>query len=357
MNEFAVGIVGTAKNTGKTTTTISLLNSYYDRDIPVGITSIGYDGETTDNVTGLPKPRLFVRRGVLVVTAEKCLESGSAFLRVLDRLGLDTPLGRLVCGRVEREGLVVLAGPNRRKNVREIIDHLRARGAELVIVDGALNRIVPLAETGGLVLATGAAYSPETTKIAFHARHMEAVCNRPGLGFPPEGAADTGRTVIWGWDGQILAETAESLFVPEQLLPLAGQAEHARGFFCPGVVVAGCLKQLLQMPFPPDTAYVFSDPARLIVGGEPAVVNQFIETTVCKGGTVGYKNPIPLLAVTVNPFYPGYRCDTHLYQPSYVDRDELFQQVSDAVGVPVIDVARQGGEELAALLPGYARER
>lgn len=357
MSGIAVGIVGTAKNTGKTTTTIALLNSFYDRGIQVGITSIGFDGETVDNVTGLPKPRLFVRRGVLAVTAEKCLESGSAAFKILDRLDINTPLGRLVCGRVEREGLVVLAGPNRRRYVREVIDYLRGRGNHLVIVDGALNRIVPMAETDGLVLATGGAYNREIPQIALNARRVDAICNGPGSIVPPGGVCAAGRTAIWDGDGQVLAETAPSLLEPEQLLPLAEQAGLAKGFYSPGVVTAYCLQQLLQIPFPPDTDYIFPDPARLIVGGDLETVNRFIDTVVSRGGRAGYYKPLPLLAVTVNPFYPGYRCDTRLYQPAYVDREELLRLVSAMVKVPVFDVALQGGEELAALLLDKSRAR
>ena len=349
MTGISLGMVGTAKNTGKTTTTIALLNSFYDRGIPVGITSIGLDGETSDNVTGLPKPRLFVRKGVLVTTAEKCLALSSAAIKVLDRLDIRTPLGSLVCGRVEREGLVVLAGPARSKNVRQIIDYLWRRGAQMVLVDGALNRFVPLAETDGLVLATGAAYSRENAAVALNASQLEVVCSEARVMDPPE-RLNGHRTIIWDAAGQVLAETTGSLLVPEQLVPLAGQVQHARGFHSPGVVVAGCLKQLLQWPFPPDTAYIFSDPAKLIVGGNLETVTQFVETVARRGGVVGYKKALPLLAVTVNPFYPNYRCDTHLYQPAYVDRAELLGHVSAMVKAPVFDVAAGGGEDLAALL-------
>jgi len=57
-----VGIAGTAKNTGKTTTTSAILDELYNMEIPIGLTSIGYDGEEIDNITRLPKPRLFVRK-------------------------------------------------------------------------------------------------------------------------------------------------------------------------------------------------------------------------------------------------------------------------------------------------------
>jgi cobyric acid synthase len=45
----SVGIIGTAKNDGKTTTLSALLRSLKNRKIAV--TGIGYDGEEIDNIT------------------------------------------------------------------------------------------------------------------------------------------------------------------------------------------------------------------------------------------------------------------------------------------------------------------
>ena len=63
MPSKVLGILGTSKNTGKTTTTSALLEIANNKNLSVGITSIGYDGEDIDNITGLPKPRIFAKRG------------------------------------------------------------------------------------------------------------------------------------------------------------------------------------------------------------------------------------------------------------------------------------------------------
>ena len=52
INNKAIGILGTAKNTGKTTTFNFLLEWSNLKSIRVGLTSIGYDGEDIDNITG-----------------------------------------------------------------------------------------------------------------------------------------------------------------------------------------------------------------------------------------------------------------------------------------------------------------
>ncbi|MGB9802461.1 hypothetical protein [Desulfofundulus sp.] len=350
MKKITVGIAGTAKNTGKTTTTITLLNHFYELGTPVGLTSIGYDGETVDNVTGLPKPRLFVRPGLMVATAEKCLLAGSAGVRVLDRLEIGTPLGRIACGRVEREGLLVVAGPNQVKHVRTTIDYFYRQGVELVILDGALNRMVPMVEADGLILATGAAFNQDISQVALQARYFSVICNRPRVVPLPEGIPDDRQTVVWSPGGDVLAFTSGSLFRAEQLEPLRETASQAAGFYCPGVIAPDCLKQLLKMPFPPGTTFIFADPVKLIISGNPASAVHFIEAVLARGGAVGYRRSLPLVAVTINPFYPSYRYETGDYRPAYVDGEKLFREVSALAGVPVFDVVARGGEGLASLL-------
>ncbi|ODA39691.1 hypothetical protein [Desulfosporosinus sp. BG] len=220
-----IGIAGTAKNTGKTTTTLSLLDYYNTKGVKIGLTSIGYDGETIDNVTGLPKPRLFVRKGLLIVTAEKCFQASSAKVKILENLGIDTPLGKLVCAVVEREGLIVMAGPNQSYHLKNVRDLLFSYGAELIIVDGALGRIAPMVETDGFIMATGASYNLDSHQVAIHAHYLAEICNYPqsakGLLKDPAWVKllDSQATVVWNSLGEIVAEVNDLLLNPEQLRP------------------------------------------------------------------------------------------------------------------------------------------
>ena len=106
-----LGIAGTAKNTGKTTTLTTILQEVDRFDLTVGITGIGYDGEEKDNVTGLPKPRVNLKPGQYLVTTRRCLQAGTAGYRILAETEMMTPLGKLVYARIQKEGLVVVAGP------------------------------------------------------------------------------------------------------------------------------------------------------------------------------------------------------------------------------------------------------
>lgn len=345
-----VGIAGTAKNTGKTTTTVALLNHFQSRGVSLGLTSIGYDGETIDNVTGLPKPRIFAPKGIWVVTAERCLEASSAKIAVKERLAIGTPLGKLVGGVVEREGLLVTAGPNQSCYVREVREWLYREGVELVIVDGALNRIAPMVEADGLILATGAAYMVDIHDLALHAHYLDIICSCREPELLPEKLAEFATTVMWNASGKIIAETGVSLLNPFQLEPFRDVSSFAAGLYCPGVIMPGCLKRLMDFPFSKGMQYIFSDPTKLILGNDVAMVHDFLEWTTLKEGSVSYKKALPLVAITVNPFYPNFRYETNNYEPAFVDREKLLTHVSALISVPVLDVVSDGCEQLAKII-------
>ncbi|HEX3032111.1 MAG TPA: hypothetical protein VHS59_07700 [Bacillota bacterium] len=352
---LTLGIAGTAKNTGKTTTTICLLNHFSNQGVKLGLTSIGYDGETVDNVTGLPKPRLFVPSGVLVVIAERCIQVSSAKLSVLETLPIPTPLGKLVCALVEREGLVVMAGPNQIKHVRTVREWLYSHGAELIIVDGALNRMAPMVETDGFILATGASYKPDSQEVARDAGYLTVACNRDKV--PQEliqaGLLQGGSTVVWGKDGKILASTSQSLLLPQDVEPFTEAAREASGFYCPGLITAACLRCLLSIPFASGMVFVLEDPTKILIGSEPRLVYEFFAKLKEAGSSVVYRTPMPLLAITVNPFYPRYRYETKDYEPAYLQPSELKQLVAAATEIPVFDIVQEDCEKLIEVILSF----
>jgi hypothetical protein len=110
--QISLGIAGTAKNTGKTTTTTAaILQELRMRGVPLFITSIGYDGENLDNITGLPKPKLRVELGDIIATAAKCFKISTASFRMLAETEVCTPLGKVWIAEVKKPGLAVTAGP------------------------------------------------------------------------------------------------------------------------------------------------------------------------------------------------------------------------------------------------------
>jgi len=169
-----IGVAGTAKNTGKTTTLVTLIQTAYARGHLPGVTGIGYDGEERDNVTLLPKPRIIVKPGMIVhdlrtmsAGLHRAIACTAALLHV-------TALGEVVITVVEK-GLVVVAGPNKTADLASVARQMQALGASELLVDGSLNRIAPMSVADRVVFATGGARSTNIGQLVEETSAIERI--------------------------------------------------------------------------------------------------------------------------------------------------------------------------------------
>ena len=89
-----LALVGLAKNTGKTETLTAILAEHASAGRPVGVTSIGRDGEEHDVIDArIQKPRLHLVAGSLVATTSELLRASGVSHERLERTGVRTPLG------------------------------------------------------------------------------------------------------------------------------------------------------------------------------------------------------------------------------------------------------------------------
>lgn len=171
-NVQRLSLIGLSKNVGKTTTTNHLLETLISEKLyraeELALTSLGLDGEATDALTGLPKPRYVPQAGLLVATTADFLrqaESEGALIERLQQLPGRTALGPVILARVLRPGRIIIAGPTLLRDLRSSLDRLQALGARLGIIDGAVNRLGAAAPgiTDACILCTGtsAAVTPE----------------------------------------------------------------------------------------------------------------------------------------------------------------------------------------------------
>lgn len=296
--------------------------------ISLGLTSIGYDGEKFDNVTGLPKPRIEVRPGNIVAVAESCMKICSAGLEEIRRTDIATPLGKVVISRVTDAGKVLLSGPNNSRDLRIVLEFL-AGLADLTIVDGALNRIAPMAEVDGLILVTGAARFTEMQRLAEDSRCIVDILGTPAL-------AENGKT-----------EAVGSIFDQAGFEVLLQKCAAADSINIQGVMALQYLEKLagLRGGELKGKRFIFNDPIKLLLAGEALSVQKVLcELSNNSGADIGVAKVCKLLAMTVNPYYPQYRYGRKDYEEAYVDAGALLDSVGAGAGVPCYDVVRQGGE-------------
>ena len=129
----SIAVIGLVKNAGKTTVVNALMEHL---SLRFGVTSLGLDGERTDHVTGLDKPRIVPPRGTLIATTEGSLDRSHYTMTLLERLPYHTSLGSILLGPAVGDRAVEISGPTTLSEVAATVDRLRAHGAELVLVDG-----------------------------------------------------------------------------------------------------------------------------------------------------------------------------------------------------------------------------
>src|SRR5258708_38271132 len=170
-----LALIGLAKNVGKTTTTnhllAALLNEGFYSAGELALTSLGLDGEATDAMTGLPKPRYVPQAGLLVATTLDWLrqaESDGIEVEYLEQLKGRTALGSVILARVVQSGRIIIAGPTLLRDIRSALDQLQEYGSHLGIVDGAINRLGAASPsvTDACIVCTGASVGSTPELVA-----------------------------------------------------------------------------------------------------------------------------------------------------------------------------------------------
>ncbi len=335
-----IGFVGTAKNTGKTTTALHVLAQVRAAGLPAALTSIGFDGETLDHITGLPKPRYFVQPGDWVASAQTCLQAGTARFETILPTGLQTILGEVMLARVSSGGYALLAGPNRRVDLQQLLARIRGLGAALTIVDGALNRLAALTAADGVVVSTGAAFDEQISGLAAHAAAVESLFHLPENAAP--GMFDPGRVTLQdaaGVEQHLAAGSVLDAGTAQQIADWL--AAHPSGTcLTPGVFDPRLFAHLLgQVPNLQGASFVFGSPLNLLASGSPLEWRTSLAELAARGGRAACLRPSRLYFMTVNPFYPRYLQKTGQYTPAYVDKIDLLQACRCLIqATPVLDM-------------------
>lgn len=319
-----LSITGMAKNTGKTVTLNYLLEQLRLRGKAVAVTSIGIDGEKTDQVTQTEKPEIELYEGTLFVTSEYHYRQRQLVSEIVDLSEDSTSLGRLVTARVLQSGKVILSGPATTGGVRKVLDRMAEYGVDLTIVDGALSRKSHAAPTitDGLVLSTGAAIAPDLNTVVKKTAELYELMKLPEY--------ETFKTdELLQLESGIFAledDNPVSLNIPSSLLSdkyKTALFAHGNQLFISGILTDNMLNFLRMQSEIKGSAVVVKDFTKVFV--TPMNLRLFLS----KGGRLFVLKRPNLLAVTVNPVAPsGFTI------PSKV----LVEAMENIFAVPVYDV-------------------
>ena len=323
----SLSIVGMAKNTGKTVCLNYILDQLHATDKVVAVTSIGLDGEKTDQVTLTEKPEITLTAGTYFVTSEYHYRQRQLVSEICDLSNDYTALGRLVTARVLQEGKVILTGPASSARTRQLIEQLQTMSIDLTIIDGALSRKSPSspAITDSLILTTGAAIAADFNAIVTKTEFIYQLTQLPELEHPKCNElfnAAPGIYALEGTDVFRLPIASPLLFTKckEQLF------SHGNTLVISGIVTDNILEYLRMQPNIKDIHLIIQDFTKLFA--TPYVLHGYLR----KGGQLSVLKRPNLLAICINPTSPtGFN----------VNSEQLQQALQERISVPVVDVKQQ----------------
>ena len=319
--------MGLEKNTGKTETLKYVLDRLPVQTKRIAVTSIGIDGETTDQVTRTQKPEIVLREGMYFGTSETHYRQRRLLSELIDVSDEGTSLGRVVTARALTRGKILLSGPSSATSLKRWMSEMQQRfDIDLVIIDGALSRMSSAspAVSQSMILATGAAYSANINTLVSKTTHVVDLIN---LDLTSERNVNTLTPLEKGlWfidkDGELHAlDTATSLSRDIHFQGMDG----CETLYVAGALVDGFLEKVRKNKDLKRVELVVRDFTKVFAS--PQQIRLFVKG----GGRISVLSKSKLLAVTVNPTSPsGY----------VLDSDTLCGRLSEAIGLPVYDLLK-----------------
>src|SRR5581483_6467074 len=224
-----LALVGLAKNTGKTVALNALLGELAAEREPVGVTSVGRDGERNDVIDfRIEKPLVRLGAGDLVATTDGLLAASGIPHELLQRTGVRTPMGEVLLARLDGAGTVEIAGPSAAADTRAVADSMLAAGARRVIIDGAIDRRAASSPdvSDGLVMSTGAILSEDRDEVVARTVEAVALVRLPPLDTEGQGALARRLAATLGPNVSAFAgEDGRAAPLPERFVLTAEAAE------------------------------------------------------------------------------------------------------------------------------------
>lgn len=324
--------MGLEKNTGKTECFNYVMQRLPLDKIRVAVSSIGIDGETTDQVTKTAKPEIFLREGVYFGTSEKHYLTKLLTSELLEISDENTSLGNIVIGKALTPGKLLLSGPSSTNGLRRWMNEMRKYDIDLTIIDGALSRLslASPAVSESMILATGAAYSANINTLVQKTAFVVQMIN---LELTSQENYDTFINInngVWAIDFDADNDFEKKLVDLKVASSLSININTEGLKKCKTLYVSGALtdnfvNHIRQNKIFNETEIVVRDFTKIFL--TPMTYNTFVNGK--RKITVLQKSK--LIAVCVNPTSPN---------GIVLDSEKLCKTLSEAINLPVYDLKK-----------------
>lgn len=325
-------IVGLEKNTGKTECFNYVMQRLPLDKIRVAVSSIGIDGETTDQVTKTAKPEIFLREGVYFGTSEKHYLTKMLTSELLEISDENTSLGNIVIGKALTPGKLLLSGPSSTNGLRRWMNEMQKYDIDLTIIDGALSRLslASPAVSESMILATGAAYSANINTLVQKTAFVVQMIN---LELTSQENYDTFIDInngVWAIDFDADNDFEKKLVDLKVASSLSinintDGLKKCKTLYVSGALTDNFVNHIRQNKIFNETEIIVRDFTKIFL--TPMTYNTFVNGK--RKITVLQKSK--LIAVCVNPTSPN---------GIVLDSEKLCKTLSEAINLPVYDLKK-----------------
>ena len=319
-------IVGLEKNTGKTECFNYVLQRLPLDTKRIAVSSIGIDGETTDQVTKTAKPEIFLREGVYFGTSEKHYLMKLLSSELLEISNENTSLGNIVIGKALTPGKILLSGPSSSSGLRRWMEEMKKYDIDLTIIDGALSRMSLASPTvsESMILATGAAYSANINTLVQKTAFVVQMIN---LDLTSEDNRETFNDIkngVWAIDEDDVIHDLKVVSSLSININTDG-LKKCKTLFVSGALTDNFINHIRQNKIFNESEIVVRDFTKIFL--TPMTYNSFVNGK--RKITVMQKSK--LIAVCVNPTSPN---------GIVLDSEKLCKTLSEAIKLPVYDLKK-----------------
>ena len=314
-NYSVIGIVGLAKNTGKTTTLNYILEHLNNKRI--GLTSIGLDGESFDQITYLPKPKVYVCPGMVIATAKDVLKHVNFEYELLEKSNLKTALGVVCIIKVISNGYVMLAGPTTNKDLNSLIEILK-KYVNQIFIDGAFNRktFASIDAMDAIIIATGAALSKDMNETIQKTKQVVLSFDLP---------IETSH-IKKPYQMAILTNNDEKFIKEKNFDEIIPYQKDIETLEIKGALTTKMIEFIVKHRIK-NFKLIIEDPTKLMLDIKQYEHLKQLNIKLC------VVKQVPIIALTINPFSPsGY----------HYDKDAFYQEIKKHIDIDVYNVKEMG---------------
>lgn len=319
-------IVGLAKNTGKTVSLNYVLNRLPLDRMRIAVSSIGIDGETTDQVTRTAKPEITLREGTFFATSEKHYLQRKIVSELVDVSDENTSLGRIVTAKALATGKILLSGPSSNLGLRRWKNSMERFDIDLILIDGALSRmsLASPATSESMILSTGAAFSANINTLVQKTAFVVDMINLELTSEDNRLIFNDIQNGVWAVDDN---GAIHDLKVTSSLSTNFNTdgIEHCKTLYMSGALTDTFLNHIRGKRVFKETEIVVTDFTKIFL--TPILYRGFVNG----GGKISVMQKSKLIAVTVNPTAPN---------GMVLDSDRLCKTLSEAISLPVYDLMK-----------------